>query len=88
MPRALARLYVGFGGLNVILLAIGLAEMPAGTRALLAGIWVFGLVEAIKSYAVRLAYPANMWIAEVGRWRTPRLRSEIRSGLRATPPAS
>ena len=88
MPGGLARLYRAFRVINVLLLAAGLVGVliwrPAdmlGT-ALLLIIWLFGVVEFINYFVMRLAYPLGRWFAEVGQRRTPRLMLDVRSSQR------
>ncbi|MGC4192125.1 MAG: hypothetical protein QM589_13310 [Thermomicrobiales bacterium] len=88
MSAPLAHLYVGFGVFDVLLLLTGLvllvtATMAPWTRTALAAIWMFACVEFVNYFVVRLAYPAGSWFAEVSRWRTPQLISDIRAGMRA-----
>ena len=42
-------------------------------------IWLFGVVEFINYFVMRLAYPVRRWFAEVGERRTPRLMLDVRS---------
>lgn len=83
MPRALAVAYRGFGWINPILLGaalIGLlTRLPVSAfdRALVLGVWLFGAVEHVNYYLVRLAYPARQWARLVRQRRTPRLRRDL-----------
>jgi hypothetical protein len=43
-------------------------------------IWLFGVVEYVNYFVMRLAYPMRRWIAEVGERKTPRLMIDVRSG--------
>ncbi|MEV0461057.1 hypothetical protein [Catellatospora methionotrophica] len=84
MPGPLAVLYRALRLLNVALLAAGLAGVvhwfPGGGvgAALVVGAWLFGVVEYLNYFVVRLAYPPTRWLAEVGRWRVPRLMLDVR----------
>lgn len=86
MPRPLALLYRVFRILDLVLLAVGLAGMvlwwPAspGAALLVVGVWLFGVVEWVNYFHVRLAYPANRWFALVGERRVPQLMKDVRSG--------
>jgi hypothetical protein len=79
MPERLARLYRALRVVNVALLLAGLigvlgwASQRPMTTVLIAGVWLFGVLEFCNYFVVRLAYPLTRWFAEVGRWRTPRL---------------
>ncbi|WP_230686297.1 hypothetical protein [Catellatospora vulcania] len=83
MPEPLAVLYRALRPLNLALLAAGLAGavhwLPDGPIAvsLVAGAWLFGVVEYLNYFVVRLAYPPTRWLAEIGRWRTPRLMLDV-----------
>ena len=71
----------GPSGIDVVLLAAGLVGVliwrPADVlgTALLLIIWLFGVIEFINYFVMRLAYPVSRWFAEVGQRRTPRLIS-------------
>jgi hypothetical protein len=83
MPEPLARAYRWLRMADVALLAVGLVGVVAWSRqrpvitALLAGVWLFAVVEYVNYFVVRLAYPLNRWFAEVARWRTPRLVKDM-----------
>jgi hypothetical protein len=86
MPGGLAVLYRAFRVIDVLLLVAGLVGVliwrPAdmlGTVLLLI-IWLFGVVEYVNYFVMRLAYPMRRWIAEVGERKTPRLMIDVRSG--------
>ena len=85
MPRGLARLYRAFRAIDAVLLVAGLVGVlvwrPAdvlGTVVILI-IWLFGVIEFINYFLMRLAYPLGRWFAEVGERRTPRLMLDVRS---------
>ena len=85
MPRGLARLYRAFRVIDVVLLVAGLVGVliwrPAdvlGTAVIMI-IWLFGVVEFINYFVMRLAYPVRRWFAEVGQRRTPRLMLDVRA---------
>jgi len=79
MPSALATTYRAFRLANLGLLAAGgigavwWGSGRPGVVLLLTAVWLFGAVEYANYFVVRLAYPLRRWVAEVGRWRTPRL---------------
>lgn len=84
MPGSLAALYRIFRSADAALLLVGLAGvlawLPAasGARLLVALVWLFGVIEYVNYFAVRLAYPLHGWPGRVARWRTPRLMREVR----------
>jgi hypothetical protein len=85
MPAGLARLYRAFRVIDILLLVAGLIGVliwrPADVlgTALLLIIWLFGVIEFINYFVMRLAYPINRWFAEVGQRRTPRLMLDVLS---------
>jgi hypothetical protein len=40
-------------------------------------VWVFGVLEYVNYFVVRLAYPLGRWFTTVGEWRTPRLVQDL-----------
>ena len=52
------------------LLSLGLGEFAAAA--------VFGLIEYLNYFHVRLSYPWSTWASQVGRWSTPRLVRDLR----------
>lgn len=87
MPRPLARLFTVFRSTNRVLLAAGLVGVlfwlpdRPGSIALVVGVWLFGLLEHVNYFVVRLSYPWHGWRAQVARRRTPRLVKDVRAGL-------
>jgi len=82
MPGRIAGVYRGLRILDPILLAAGLLGVivwfPAGADAVLVlVVWLFGVLEYLNYFVVRLAYPAHRWPSEVTRWRTPRLVRDL-----------
>lgn len=84
MPSGLATLYTGFRRLDPVLLLGGLVgvlvwlpERPGGVVAVV-GVWVFGVVEYVNYFVVRLAYPPARWWRGVKERRTPRLVLDLR----------
>lgn len=61
-------------GLTGVLLWWPAEPVPAAT---VVAVWLFGLVEYLNYFAVRLAYPPVRWLSEVGRWRTPQLLKDL-----------
>lgn len=87
MPRPLARLFAVFRFTNRALLAVGLVgvllwlpEHPA-PMALVLGVWLFGMLEHVNYFVVRLSYPPRGWASQVARRRTPRLVRDVQAGL-------
>lgn len=79
MPAFLRGVYRVSRILDVALLAAGLVGIivwfPAGIAAALAvvAVWLFGLIEFVNYFVVRLSYPARHWLSTVRQLRTPRL---------------
>jgi len=87
MPMTLARLFAVAGVINVVVLVAGLTVVvvwgqAAWPRAWFIVIWLFGLLEFVNYFVVRLAYPVRRWIRYVRQWRRPRLRHDLVTGLR------
>ena len=84
MPTPLATVYRTFRWVDALLLIGGLMGLllwlPAGGRSLVVvgAIWVFGLVEWVNYFVVRLAYPIGRWARSVRQWRTPQLIQDLR----------
>ena len=85
MPAPLATVYRGFRWADALLLVGGLAGvllwLPAGGRSLVVvgAVWVFGLVEYVNYFVVRLAYPVGRWSLLVRQWRVPQLVQDLRA---------
>ena len=85
MPTSLAALYRAFRALDAGLLVVGLlgvlAWLPDQVGAALAivAVWVFGVVEYVNYFVVRLSYPIRRLPFVVGQWRTPRLVQDLNS---------
>jgi hypothetical protein len=88
MPTRLARLYRVLRIADPILLAGGLVGVwiwwPAsGVHALTAVlVWLFGVVEYLNYFVVRLSYPIRSWPTGVRQRRIPRLVQDIQSSSR------
>ena len=84
MPSGIATAYRALRIVDVAALTLGLvvvvAALPASSAAavVVVGIWLFGVIEYVNYFVVRLAYPADRWLREVGRWRTPQLVHDLR----------
>ncbi|GLY23198.1 hypothetical protein [Micromonospora sp. NBRC 101691] len=90
MPAAFAAVYRVFRIADPVLLGVGLAGILAwwpegiGTALLVVAVWVFGVVEYLNYFVVRLAYPLTRWFTTVGQWRTPRLVQDLRTSAPAS----
>lgn len=85
MPDVMRRTYLAFRALDAVLLIVALVALiatspTAGVLVLALVVWLFGVVEYLNYFVVRLAYPASRWPQEVTRWRTPRLAKDLRAG--------
>ena len=94
MPSGLAALYSAFRRLDPVLLLAGLVgvlvwlpERPGAVVAALA-VWVFGVVEYVNYFVVRLAYAPTRWWRGVKERRTPRLVLDLRGARAPGPPDS
>lgn len=89
MPGTLATAYRVFRLVDVALLAAGLAGLllwwpgRVGVAVLCVAAWLFGVVEYVNYYLVRLAYPPSRWFALVGQRRVPRLVQDLEGRGRA-----
>ena len=85
MPAFLRGVYRVCRIVDVALLAAGLVGIivwfPAGIGAALAvvAVWVFGVIEFVNYFVVRLSYPARSWFSTVRQRRTPRLVRDMNS---------
>lgn len=85
MPTSMATLYRAFRIANVGLLGAGLVGIVLflpdhlGARVFLIAVWLFGVVEYINYFVVRLAYPLRHLPSRLTQWRMPRLVQDLRS---------
>jgi hypothetical protein len=85
MPAALAAVYRAFRVADAAVLAAGLIGVivwwpeSLGVALGVLAVWVFGLLEYVNYFVVRLAYPVGRWFTSVGQWRTPRLMRDVRA---------
>ncbi|MFI6229274.1 hypothetical protein ACIBCR_18405 [Micromonospora echinospora] len=92
MPAASAAVYRAFRIADPVLLGLGLAGIlmwwprGVGTALLVVAVWLFGIIEYLNYFVVRLAYPLDRWFTRVGQWRTPRLVQDLYTS--ATPSGS
>lgn len=42
-------------------------------------LWVFGAIEYLSYFIVRLAYPPTQWFSGMTQWRTPRLVLDMKA---------
>ena len=89
MPRSMAAFYRALTALNPVLLLSGLGGVlvwwPGRFGAVVAtAIWLFGVVEYLNYFVVRLSYPLTRWFSVVGQWRTPQLVRDIRESTAHT----
>ena len=85
MPTSLAALYRAFRALDAVFLVAGLLGVLAwlpdqvGVAMVIMVVWVFGIVEYVNYFVVRLSYPIRRFPFVVGQWRTPRLVQDLNS---------
>lgn len=82
MPRKVALVYRVFRIANPVLLAAGLVGalvwLPSDASVVLVlAVWLFGVVEYVNYYVVRLAYPPRDWASRVTEWRRPQLVRDL-----------
>lgn len=84
IPGGIVRVYRVLRVLDPVLLVgggIGIAATWPGrslSAVLVVAVWVFGVVEYLNYFHVRLAYPWSTWARQVRRWSTPRLARDLR----------
>lgn len=84
MPPAVATAYRALRIVDPLLLVAGLAGLIAlfpggGAGVLAAAVWLFGVVEYLNYFVVRLSYPIHRWATTVTQWRTPQLMKDLRA---------
>jgi len=85
MPTPLAVLYRAFRALDAVFLVAGLLGVLAwlpdqvGVAMVIVVVWVFGVVEYVNYFVVRLSYPIRRFPFVLGQWRTPRLVQDLNS---------
>ena len=83
MPTSLAALYRAFRVLDAGLLVASLVGVlvwlpdPVGVALAIVVVWIFGVVEYVNYFVVRLSYPIRRLPFVVGQWRTPRLVQDL-----------
>lgn len=84
MPTGLARVFRVLRAVDPVVLGAGLVGVvtwwPASATeaALVAFVWLFGVIEYVNYFHVRLAYPVSQWFSRVRQWRTPQLVKDLR----------
>lgn len=84
IPDGIVRVYRSLRVVDPIVLlgcGIGVAATWPGlslSAALVVAVWVFGLIEYLNYFHVRLSYPWSTWVSQIGRWSTPRLARDLR----------
>ena len=90
MPSLIATVYRGFRLADAVLLLAGLVGVllwwpgSGWSMVVVLAIWLFGVVEYVNYFVVRLAYPVHGWSRSVRQWRSPRLVQDLR-GVRWVP---
>lgn len=88
MPAGFAATYRAFRMIDRVLLVAGLVGLviwwpsSIGAALGLTAVWLFGVLEYVNYFVVRLSYPIGRWFTTVGQWRTPRLMQDLRSAAR------
>lgn len=88
MPAPLAAVYRVLRVATVVGLVAGLVGVvwwwpdDLGPAVLVGGVWVFGVLEYLNYFVIRLAYPLRHWAEEVRQWRQPQLIRDLAAALR------
>lgn len=83
MPASFGKAFRVFRILDIGALILGLVGvliwMPDGIgwATVVSAVWVFGVIEYVNYFVVRLAYPPTRWPRLVRRWRRPRLMQDL-----------
>lgn len=83
MPPPIRRVYRFCRVVNVALLvggacgAIVWCPDGLGTGLGVIFVWLFGAVEYVNYFWIRLSYPPHVWLSTVGQLRTPRLVQDL-----------
>lgn len=83
MPASVGKAFRAFRILDIGALMLGLCGvliwMPDGVgwAVFMAAVWVFGVVEYINYFVVRLSYPPMQWPRRIRQWRRPRLVEDL-----------
>ena len=84
MPQTIAAVYRMLRLLDPLLLLLGLVGVfvwwpgHLSSVVVVGAIWVFGVLEYLNYFVVRLSYPLTRWFSDVGQWQTPRLVQDLR----------
>ncbi|TFC94521.1 hypothetical protein E3O65_00300 [Cryobacterium breve] len=85
MPRGLVGAYRVFRIADSFLLFAGLVGVIVwwpdhlGLALATLGVWVFGAIEYVNYFVVRLSYPVRRWTRMVGQWRIPQIIKDLNS---------
>jgi len=85
IPKGLAGAYRVFRIADSILLFAGLVGVIVwwpdhlGLALAILGAWVFGVIEYVKYFVVRLSYPVRRWTHMVGQRRIPQIVQDLNS---------
>lgn len=83
MPAQLARTFRGFRIVDAVLLVIGLIGVmiwwPSNVMAAILAVaaWIFGVIEYLNYFVVRLSYPPLSWFQRVREARRPQLMQDV-----------
>lgn len=83
MPASLGNAFRAFRILDIGALTLGLVGvliwMPDGIGwgAVVSAVWLFGVIEYLNYFVVRLSYPPAQWPRRIGRWRRPQLVQDL-----------
>ena len=83
MPPLIRTVYRTLRFMNVALLVGGACgvivwcphELGAGIAVV--SVWLFGTIEYVNYFLIRLSYPPRLWLTAVGQLRTPRLVRDL-----------
>ncbi|MBD8000326.1 hypothetical protein [Oerskovia paurometabola] len=90
MPPTVALTYRALRVLTAGALVVGLIGIivwwpdDVAVSLMVAGVWLFGAVEYVNYFVVRLAYPVRQFLTGVRQRRTPRLVLDLRSARSPT----
>lgn len=88
MPEGLAGAYRVFRIADSVLLIAGLVGVIVwwpdhlGLALAILGVWVFGVIEYVNYFVVRLSYPLRRWTHLVGQGRIPQIMKDLNSPAR------
>lgn len=83
MPTGLAGAYRVFRIADSVLLFAGLVGVivwwpdQLGPALAILGVWIFGVIEYVNYFVVRLSYPVSRWSHMVGQRRIPQIVQDL-----------